>query len=303
MSKTVIGLARLTMAFCLVIAPAMAGAVDWDGVKSQDVTLFYPGQASWEWVLIPSTHGGAKKFREGTSCSGCHEGEEREMGNLIVSGEKLEPAPPAGMAGAVDAKIAFVQDAQNLYVRLSWPASETDATVTMMIGDNSIREAERAGCWGACHSDLDGMADSQGLKKYLSASRTKLSRTGGGENYKSDAEIADLMAKGQFLEMWQARLTPGEPASARDGYVLKDHDYNASPAVSAEATYRNGEWHVVLARPLVGGGATRHDLESGMTYPVAFAIHEGMTGRHHYVSLDFSLALGQGDADFVAITR
>ena len=43
-------------------------SIEWDGVKSKQITLFYPGQASWEWVLTKSTHAGAKNFRAGKDC-------------------------------------------------------------------------------------------------------------------------------------------------------------------------------------------------------------------------------------------
>ena len=75
----------------LALWAAPAGAVDWNAVQGKDVTMFYPGQASWEWVLTPTSHSGAPVFREGKNCHECHKGEEKRMGDTIVSGKKLEP--------------------------------------------------------------------------------------------------------------------------------------------------------------------------------------------------------------------
>ena len=65
------------------------------------MTLFYPGQASLEWVLKGSDHGGARVFKKGERCSECHRGEEADMGAIIVTGEKAEATPIPGKRGAI----------------------------------------------------------------------------------------------------------------------------------------------------------------------------------------------------------
>jgi len=297
----------LLIALVLTGYPSASLAADWEGVGSKTIQLFYPGQTSWEWLLIPSTHSGAKKFRTGKDCRECHEGEEKDIGDLIVSGEKLEPDPIAGKPGSIPVDIAMMQDNENFYVKFEWMdersasgSGDFAARVTMMIGDAAIKESVRAGCFGTCHSDVKDMPDSAGLTKYLAASRTKLTRTGGGENYKPDTDIDDLIKDGISMEYWQAKLNPGEPAVAVDGYVMKDRQDNDVTTVKADADYQNGKWSVVLSRSLAGGPKHK-TLQTGVTYPVGFAIHSGYAEkRHHYVSLEYTFALDGETADFVA---
>lgn len=283
-------------------------AVNWDGVAGKDLTLFYPGQAAWEWVLVPSDHSAAPKLRQGKVCRDCHEGEEADIGALIVSGEKLEPDPPAGKPGSIPLNVAVTRDADTLYIKFEWtdPASDSghdskyESRVTMMIGDESVRETVIAGCWGTCHNDVKGMPNSEDLTKYLAGSRTGMSRSGGGTNYKPDAEIQKMIDSGYFIEYWQAKLNRGEPAVPADGVILKDRSENENVAVQADATFKDGKWTVILSRKLAGDD-THKALESGVVYPVGFAIHEGHAEhRFHHVSLEYTLAVDSGDADFVA---
>ncbi len=301
----------LVITTLLLMATAdIASAVSWEGLPGKEIGLFYPGQAAWEWVLTPADHGGAKKFREGKNCRDCHEGEEADIGAKRISSEKSQPI--AGKPGAIKATITATRDADTLYFRIEWldPGtagkgnSKTQSRVTLMIGSESIKEAARAGCWAACHADVKSMASDAGLTKYLPASRIKLTRTGGGDNYKSEADIAALLQADQFLEMWQVKLTPGAPAVAADGYILKDFHMNDTAIVNAEAGLVNGKWTVVLQRALNAEGVGRRPLKSGVTYPVGIAIHSNFADeRHHYVSLEHTLAIDSGEADFVARNR
>ena len=70
--------------------PVPAGDVDWSAIEAREVTLFYPGQASMEWVLKGSDHGGKRAFVKGDRCFECHEDEELDIGDLIVVGDKAE---------------------------------------------------------------------------------------------------------------------------------------------------------------------------------------------------------------------
>lgn len=307
--------AVLALAFALALPlAAPAYAIDWSGVPEREVVLFYPGQASWEWVLTPSDHSGAKKFREGKNCKACHDGEQADIGAVIASGEKLEPTPIPGKPGHLPLKVQTAHDGERLYVRLRWegePASgkkmdpDYAARVTMMLDDGNLKEAARAGCWGSCHADAIGMASGppgKEITKYLVASRTKVTRRGGGENFRPDAELAKLRERGMYLEYWQARLNPGEPARAVDGYILEARHENANPAVRAEASARGQAWTVVLSRPLRADGYKA--LVPGQTYNVGFAVHEDYADhRFHHVSLEYTLTLDPGRADFVATRK
>jgi cytochrome c-type protein NapC len=293
----------------------LAASIDWSTVPEQQVVLFYPGQASWEWALTERDHSGAPKFREGRNCATCHKGEEADIGAKIVSGKILEPHPLEGKAGSLPLRIQTARDETNLYFRFRWtsppPSGQKDdpkfaASVTVMLGDEAVREAPRAGCWSACHDDVRGMASATAddtRSKYLGASRSKLSRQGGGDNTKPDADLQKLLQDGAFLEYWQAKLNPGAEAVAASGYVLDQRHSHSEIRSSAEATQSGSEWTVVLSRPLVGGGAGHKDLVAGRKYAVGFALHEDFSDhRHHLVSLEYSLAL-DGEADFLATQR
>ncbi len=294
-------------------SPLCAAAVEWANVETRELLLFYPGQASWEWALTQNDHSGNEKFRAGKNCKACHDGEQEEMGAKIASGEKLEPAPLAGKPGTLPVSIQTASDADRLYVRFQWrsPAptgtrmdAENAARVAVMLGDDTVKEAARAGCWGACHDDLTGMASAppdSTMTKYLAASRTKVTRQGGGENYKSGAELQALIDKGAYLEYWQAKLNPGAAPRAGSGYVLDKRRADAEPVVAVTATAEGGKWTVILSRPLKAGGKTHRDLVPGKIYHVGFAVHEDYANhRFHYVSLEHTLSLDQASADFVA---
>ena len=129
-------------------------------------------------------------------------------------------------------------------------------------------------------------------------------RRGGGENFKSPEEIEALLKQGTFIEYWQAALNPGRPPRAADGYVLDKRHENGSPVVSGEALYTSGQWVVVLSRALKAGKPVHKDLVPGKTYTVGFAVHDDYANhRFHHVSFEYTLVLGEGKADLVAVKR
>ncbi len=296
-----------------------ARAIDWEQVPGKDITLFYPGQASWEWVLTKKSHSGAAKFRQGKNCRGCHEDEEADIGNLIVSGQKLEPDPISSKRGTIPLIVKAAYDAERFYFRLEWteqslngfPVQDEDfeSKVTVIIDDGSVVEAKRAGCWGACHDDANRMASSQEgieITKYLARSRTRITRRGGGLNFKPDADIAALAERGVFLEYWQARLNHGETPVAAAGYILKDRQEVPAGAVNATAQgqFAHGSWVVDLSRPLITTAPFSKELVPGKTYSVGFAVHDAFAaGRYHHISLEHTMVLDKGEADIVALRQ
>jgi nitrate/TMAO reductase-like tetraheme cytochrome c subunit len=185
--------------------------IDWSGVEASEVTLFYPGQASMEWMLKGSDHGGKRAFTKGDRCFECHEDEEVDIGDLIVSGEKVEPTPIPGKRGSILVNIKAAHDADNLYMQFQWEDGEHAAIpfadggkmdaenqiklAIMLTTDNEddpkVEFAERAGCWQSCHHDANYMPHqpddaalsgdlskqldlSGGFTKYLKESRTEI---------------------------------------------------------------------------------------------------------------------------------
>ena len=43
----------------------------WDKIPWKNITLYYPGQVTWEW-LISSSHAGAPDVLNGQGCAECH---------------------------------------------------------------------------------------------------------------------------------------------------------------------------------------------------------------------------------------
>jgi cytochrome c-type protein NapC len=304
---------RLALSTLMVLAAAPALAVDWASVPAKEVVLFYPGQSSLEWVLS-GEHGGAPKVKNGKACKECHLGEEKDMGATLVSGSKNEPAPIPAKPAFIPVQVKAAQDGGKLLVRLEFkegaqPNSKMDpdfaTKVTMMLDDGRLPEAAQAGCWGTCHEDAAKMpaAGTAERTKYLSRSRAKTGRQGGGDELVAAAELEKMQAAGQYMEYWQARLKPGAAAQAAGGTILDKRVEAKSAPVTAEATQSGDGWTVTLARPLAVQAPFK-TIEAGKTYNVGFAIHAGNTARRfHYVSLEHTLVLDKGDADLVAAKK
>jgi len=198
-------------------APAASGgsSIDWSGVPAYEVILFYPGESSMEWVLHGRDHGGARPLKAGDRCLDCHEGEEVDIGELVVSGEKLEPTPIPGKRGSIVLNVRAAHDSDNLYMRFQWedsehapvpfadggkmdPDNQTKLAVMLTGDDEKVEFAERSGCWQSCHHDVRTMPDSpdagalgssplaqtldisDGVTKYLQESRTEIGDQGQG---------------------------------------------------------------------------------------------------------------------------
>jgi len=306
----------LALAAGLLVASGPARAIDWSGVQGKDIIVFYPGQSSWEWLLTESDHSGAPKFRGGKNCVDCHEGEQKKIGDLIASGKKLEPNPIPGKPGWLTVNVKAAHDGEKMYFRLEWaggPPSgqkmdkDFEEKATVMIDDGQVKEMTRGGCWGACHDDAIGMPSAPAgskITKYIPESRSKLTRQGGGENYKPQADLDAMVKGGEFLEYWQGRLNKDKPAVAVDGYILDKRHTNDPPATAAEGGFEGDKWVVVLSRPLKASGPGQKDIVPGKTYTLGFAIHDDYTEhRFHYVSLATTMVLDSGAAEIVAVKK
>ena len=183
--------ATLVLGFsAIVAAPALAAdpaSIDWSKISATTVTLFYPGQSSYEW-LRSDKHPGAKLVLDGKSCNTCHTGREKAMGDKLVKGGPLEPMPVKDKKGTVDLKFQAAYDAKNAYFRYQWktqnpyPGSEYqyqrfdgkewktygfpkldkvvqegkqpaiyEDRMTIMIDDGKVPMFAQQGCWLTCH--------------------------------------------------------------------------------------------------------------------------------------------------------
>lgn len=287
-------------------------AVAWERVEGKTIALFYPGQASWEWLL--TDHSAAKSVRKGAPCRECHEKEEKDMGNLIAKGAKLEPTPIDGKPGLVEITVQTAFDDDKFYLRAQWRDTgfrpkiamdhENQVKFALMLDDGKVKEAAVAGCWGACHADATHMPAHTGSKArtlYLSASREKVTRNGGGDDLKPATDIRRMYDEGAFLEYWQARTSVGKPTVATGGYILDQRHEYTGKIVEATANLKNGTWTVEFARQRRIGAKGYKDLDETKVYNVGFALHDAWADeRFHYVSFGHTLALGEQTADLTA---
>jgi hypothetical protein len=180
-----------------VSGPALAAPpADWSQIPAKTIKLFYPGQSSYQWLRSRAHKRANKKVIRGDSCVSCHEGEEEELGTLLVSGEKLEPNPIEGKNGTVDLKVQVAHDGDNIHWRFQWktnmdragqmhnymmydgaqwkmvggPRSSSkvrsgaepplyEDRLTIMLDDGSVPNFQQHGCWLTCHNGMRDMPE------------------------------------------------------------------------------------------------------------------------------------------------
>jgi len=320
----------------------VAAGVDWAGIEARNVVLFYPGQASFEWVQNGKDHGGARAFTKGGDrCSTCHAKELKDMGGKIVTGSKAEATPIPGKAAAIDMAVQASHDDQNLYLRLQWPNSEhtpapfvdggkmdpdNQLKVALMIAGTGIDKVEQAGCWVTCHHDSRYMPDApdaaaleaakdvvdrlgikDGVTKYIADSRTEIEIKGRDDARRGGWDkLKDAGEEDALLQagafMDLLRVKSG--GGAENGHILDHRVMDDPAAIAGEARLEGDTWTVVISRPLAPNSAGDVNLEAGKTYTVGFAIHDDYTtARFHHVSIDLRLGLDDPEADINVVKQ
>ena len=167
--------------------------IDWSKIPAKNVKLFYPGQASYEWLHTPEHKKGDRAIAQGKPCVQCHEDDEAAMGNKLVKAGPQEAMPVAGKNGVIDLAVQAAHDDRNLYLRFQWktqaqgpgdayPQIRFDGTewknygahrlnkavregkmqavyedrLSLMMDDGKVANFANQGCWITCH---DGMRD------------------------------------------------------------------------------------------------------------------------------------------------
>ena len=308
--------------------------VDWSNAPEKLVTIFYPGQTSMEWSLVGKYHGGARPFKAGDRCTVCHDKETEDMGKKMVTGEKAETSPIPGKRPGIPVTVQAAHDTDNLYLRFQWEDTEhvpvpfvdggkmdpaNQVKLAVMFATDDIKYAAQSGCWGTCHEDLRTMPGhpedpasaglaidvSQGVTKYIAASRTKIEekgrrgkKLGGWDKLKDAAAIEAELANGQFMDLlrWNADGT------VENGHILEQRLMNDTGPFEAQGWVEAGMWTVVMKRPLNPGTPGDLAIEPGKVYNFGFAIHDDYTDtRFHHVSLGYKLALDNGDSEINAV--
>lgn len=272
-----------------LVAGGVSAAPDWSKVPQRKITLFYPGQASLEWVMNKPDHSAVPDIvNKKRTCAKCHAGDANEIGDNIVAGKPLgssktvlEPTPPAGKVGSIPVMFQAAHDGDKIYFRFEWVPpkigtkkldKKNEVKLTMMFdGGGTVEGAEINGCWATCHSDLRTMKNAKDDKK------TKYIKNGN-------------LASGKFMDLMQYRSGEKKPA---DGYVAESRYMEGGKAlVKAEGKKEGNKWVVTLERTLAGGGKGDHAIAANKVYNFGFAIHEDYTNaRFHYVSLGYQFGL------------
>jgi cytochrome c-type protein NapC len=322
---------------------AVGPDLDWSKSSRREITIFYPGTSSIEWML-GRNHGGKRAFVTGDRCTECHDEEAAEIGRLIVTKESekdLEPLDMNGKRGSIAVSVESTYDSEHLYLRFSWDGIEhkplpfvdggkmdpdNPVKLAIMLSTDEAEFADRAGCWGTCHHDARDMPDApeadalsasdlagrinlkHGVTKYLKESRSKLELKG---------------RKGKKLGGWDKLLTEeelkAEMASGRfmdivrynggtqtseDGYILGERILAENTSIEFNAVHKNGSWQVLMKRKLKAESESDISIEKGKVYNLGFAIHDDYTsGRFHHVSLGYKLALDNAEVELNAISQ
>jgi len=254
-------------------ASADTSGVDWSKVAIKNVTLFYPGQASFEWIQTGKDHGGARAFlKAGDRCSTCHIKEVADMGAKIVSGEKLEPTPIAGKRGSIDMKLQATHDDKNLYLRFRWKDDkhtpvpfvdggkmdpENQVKLAMMIAANGgedgpkVELVNQAGCWATCHHDSRYMPHKpkpEDMEKFADVAKRLELEDGITKYIKSSRTKIEVKGRrGKIRGGWQ-KLKDAEELDTlvKDGSFLDLYRYRSG------AKAENG--HVAASRTMKDAG-------------------------------------------------
>jgi cytochrome c-type protein NapC len=189
-----------------------------------------------------------------------------------------------------------------------------------------VEYADQAGCWQTCHQDARGMPDapdaaaieagksellgdvSNGITKYLKESRTKIEikgrrgkKKGGWDKLKSAEEIEAALQANQFMDLLRYKIGTGE---VEDGHILARRVMSGGQGAEFTASKEGGNWVVVMKRKLTSDKPGDISLTPGNYYNIGFAIHDDYTdGRFHHVSLGYSLALGEEDAEINVVKQ
>jgi hypothetical protein len=309
------------------VAAKSSGAFSWKRAPARKVVLFYPGQSSMEWTLRGKDHGGARPFKAGDRCFDCHDEEAADIGQKIVTGEKLEPNVIAGKRGSVPVTIQASHDSTHLYMRFSWPVGkhapasfakggkmdpDNEMKLAIMLATDDVEYADRAGCWGTCHADAKSMPfepKGQTVTKYLKESRTAIEikgrenkPLGGWDKRKTDDEISAELKAGHFMDL--IRYKSGGGGVVEDGYILADRVMKGGQGANFKASKNNGKWVVEMKRKLKSSKVGDVSLALKQVYNIGFAIHDDYSNaRYHHVSVGYKLGFNNREAEINAVRR
>ncbi|MGF1735738.1 ethylbenzene dehydrogenase-related protein [Photobacterium satsumensis] len=158
--------------------------IHWDKVPVVEKTMFFPGLITYDWINSPEHKGTLRSDFENKTCSSCHQGEEKGMGEMLIKHDRLDKM--ADKPSFIDVEFQFANDDENLYVKATWetqspfPARMHDTLLledgkwtviggdrgknpytpiyedrfSIMIDDGSVDQFTQQGCWMSCHRGM-----------------------------------------------------------------------------------------------------------------------------------------------------
>lgn len=192
-------------------------------------------------------------------------------------GTPPEPGPgePRPIVSAVSLQAARNDD--TLFLRARFEAPATGARLSFAVsrrGAGEVRDFSAFGCFVACHDASTEMP-----------------------NWRpEDGPVTMFLFPGfgGAADVWSWSTALEDPADLSLSTAGRVAD--AVVDVSASGEREGATWTVLLSRPLSTGDDADVALVPGALYDVAVALHAGASGRDHYVSLPFSLSLGEPEA-------
>lgn len=315
---------------------AVHAEVNWDTVPAKKVTLFYPGMASWEYLVSKDHPTGADPVARGEKgCQDCHlkEGIVNIPADEIVKGKlrikskgiALEPVPPMGLSGFKELEIQAAYDTANIYLRLKWPSPEgagfrdpsleakglSDRVAIQLNGN--LKSFGKAGCFISCHNDMAYMPDSPtdseiAAAPFYAKQKRKdvrhyayFTRSKGWSGLKREQDMERYLKSGGFMDLWVAGFK-GEEVVVSDESVFSDRSKDSSQDISAQGAWQDGFYTVIITRELAPKDQMDIQLKEGKGFYAGLAVYDNKNGnRKHYVSFPFNIMLGGRQADVTAV--
>lgn len=159
--------------------------INWSAIPVHETPLFFPGKVTYAWLNSAEHKGTEHKNYATRTCTSCHNGEERGLGDMFVDRdvEQLN-SDSYRKNGSVIADMQFAHDDEFLYIKTSWaPQAEKagrmhdmfqwdgekwnsygydrvrnpenplyEDRLSLMIDDGSVEQFEQQGCFMSCHA-------------------------------------------------------------------------------------------------------------------------------------------------------
>ena len=243
----------------------------------------------------------------------CHDG-ERDMAKVATKDEVAANAMLQALKRG-DVRKYLPESRTN---PLDWKTGKTLEDLARIKAEGGFVDLIQ---WRAHRSHAVGMADDGYVLEWRNADDGK-NMFGGNADAKTHAPkfmwdekkvgyksiTADRLRKGDNFLVRELNVVPFDPnAGWKEGdlipdYIVSREDAKGSAADNnAIANWKDGQWTVVLIRPLGLANADDKALKAGGVYNVGFAVHDdNITTRGHHVSFVKTLGLGT-KADIQAV--